>query len=669
VRLLLVSVAAICACGVPDGEYFGQIPAHDPTHLRWCNQGEPDHLDPGLASSTVSQPLVNELFDGLARFDAHALPEPSLARSWDAAPDLKTFTFHLRDDARWSDGHPVDAYDVAYSVLRVLHPLTASPNSDNLQMVANSAPFQARTVFVVRATGAIVTTDAAPAVDVTARTSSHDVQLRDLGGGMPYATVPAGTTVSLVMTTGGRATWPSPDGQPWAYVYWPRDQAGVYGWVPLNALDGEPNGDAQITPQYRARDLLYSTDAVGITVPDAHTILFTMTDPAPSFLAQTPSRAMRTVPIAQVSRWPRSWDRPAHIVTDGPFDLVAWSERDRVELVRSKTYWDRANVKLARITAYSIDDQAATTNLYYTGHCDATAANNVPSTYLPALNGELTGKAFKDYDVHPYLGVYFVWANTQQLSNRHLRRALALAIDRTVIPRFTHGGELPTAQLTPGTPIAQLSDADLAACGVPRTQPGYALVAGGGNCYVPPPGLDYDLDAARKELALARAEGGVPAEPIEYRYNAGSEAHKQIAEYLQAEWRAIGLDVRVTSEEWNSLLEDTRAHKFQLARFGNIGSSPFTESDFLPIFRCASPDNRGAYCSKDFERLMDEVPPILDLRARNAKLREAEAVMIGDAPVIPLYVYSQKHLIKPYVHGYEINLYDQPPLAGIWLDP
>ena len=48
-----------------------------------------------------------------------------------------------------------------------------------------------------------------------------------------------------------------------------------------------------------------------------------------------------------------------------------------------------------------------------------------------------------------------------------------------------------------------------------------------------------------------------------------------------------------------------------------------------------------------------------DRHARNAKLREAEAEMIGDAPVIPLYVYTQKHLVKPYVRGWQSNLLDR----------
>src|SRR5262249_16474775 len=145
---------------------------------------------------------------------------------------------------------------------------------------------------------------------------------------------------------------------------------------------------------------------------------------------------------------------------------------------------------------------------------------------------------------------------------------------------------------------------------------------------------------------------------LNYRYNAGSEAHKQIAEYLQAEWRELGIDVDIEAQEFNSLLEDTRNGNYELARLGNIGFIADTESEFLALFRCNAPENRGKYCSPEFERLMDEARTLRDRDARNAKLREAEAVMIADAPLIPLYVFTQKHLIKPYVRGLSTNLID-----------
>lgn len=704
----VVASGALVGCSLPAGDYFGRVPDGpgqiDPTHFRWCSQGEPDHLDPTLASSTVSSQLVATLFDGLTVYGRDGLPVPGLATDWEIVGDLRTFTFHLRRDARWSNGRGVTAYDVAHSALRVAHPRTASPNADALAPIKGATAYLTRRVFEMRravgglTAGEVVELAGDGGAEIDARTASHPLALRDLGAPAraAYATVPPGTPVAWMMTTGSRATLPSPDGQPWAYVLWQRDLEGVGGWVPARELDGEPDGDrrlrvhraadkdipswmprtdaarvAQREVEVRARDLVYSTDAIGIAVPDPDTIIFETADPTPYFVSLTTSRGFRATPIEAWSRWPRHWDRPEHIVTSGPFHLVAWKERDRVELVRSPTYRDRGAVRIERFTSLSIDDQGAATSSYFTGACDATAANVIPSTYLPAINGELRGgRAYKDYDVSPFLTVYFAWIQTRKLPNRHLRRALSLAIDRSAVPRFTHGGEIPTAQLTPGTPIAQLADADLAACGVARTARGVALVMVSGElCYVPPPGLDHDPEAARREIALARAEGGVPDQPIEYRYNAGSEVHKQIGEYLQAAWASIGVPVRLAAQEWNSLLDDTHRGDFEISRLGAAGTIADTESEFLAIFRCDSPDNRGRYCSPDFERRMDEARALTDRKARNAKLREAEAVMLEDAPVLPIYVYTQKHLVKPYVRDYAFNLIDQPPLWQIWLDP
>src|SRR4051812_34267951 len=91
----------VAACGVPDGDYFGRIPDDiDPHNLRWCNQGEPDYLDPVRTNSTVSAPLVIMLFDGLTTYNPDGLPIPSLATTWDISDDLRTYTFHMRHDAR-----------------------------------------------------------------------------------------------------------------------------------------------------------------------------------------------------------------------------------------------------------------------------------------------------------------------------------------------------------------------------------------------------------------------------------------------------------------------------------------------------------------------------------------------------------------------------------------
>ncbi|HEX7839165.1 MAG TPA: ABC transporter substrate-binding protein, partial [Kofleriaceae bacterium] len=172
----------LVGCGLPDGDYFGRVPGAeqiDPAHFRWCSQGEPDHLDPTLAWSTASWQLVFALFDGLTTYGADGLPVPGLATHWEIAGDLRTFTFHLRRDARWSNGRPVTAYDVAHSVFRVAHPLTASANADQLAPIKGAMAYLERRALVLRRAvgpyraGEVVERVGDAAADVDARTGTR----------------------------------------------------------------------------------------------------------------------------------------------------------------------------------------------------------------------------------------------------------------------------------------------------------------------------------------------------------------------------------------------------------------------------------------------------------------------------------------------------------------
>jgi oligopeptide transport system substrate-binding protein len=442
---------------------------------------------------------------------------------------------------------------------------------------------------------------------------------------------------------------------------WPGYQA------PLAELEADAAA-VQPTAHVRGRDLLMLPELIGMRIPDRWTFVIETPEPTPYVIASTPAGDGRPSPREAVSRWPRRWIEPGHIVTSGAMTLTAWLEKDRLELVRSPTYWNQAVVKLDALTVFSMDDQVASTNYYAAGGCDALSSNTIPTSYLPVMNGER--HSYKDYQSRPYNGIYFAYLNTEKLSNRHLRRALAFAVDRRPVTRIVHKG-FATAQFTPGTRIQDLSDADLATCGVTRATPGFAMMEEPGLCYVPPPGLDFDPAKARQELAQARQELGAqfPA-TLTYRYNSGSEGHKLIAEYLQQAWHdVLGLDIRLESQEWKTFVNDTQEGHYEMARFGATGSITNAESDFLILFKCGTPNNRARYCSQPFEDAFAAAKQITDLHARNAKLVQAERIMIEDAPVIPLYVYTQEHLRKPYVRDLAINFLDQIPIYRAWLDP
>ncbi len=707
-RRLLLAGLVLSGCGLPDGEYFGKVRDDpDPDHIVWCNSGEPEYLDPALASSTTDLKPVYAMFDGLTEYGLDGLPEKSVVTSWQISEDQRTFTFHLRGDARWSDGRPLTAHDFAYHIVRVLHPITGSKNADIHWKLKNGELYTANHVkMVMRPVAGFAAGDIVEIVgqsgavvkdlksfevpDSNLRASTHRLRLRDQGAAEAdaYASVPSGEQVTLIELSPDRA---------WAYVHWDEDD-GVYGWVPAAELDRQPNRDVAYTvrrvpPNHmpglslpplapgasrptavlRGGDLLMLPDVLGLRAPDDHTLVLETWGPLPYMIDQTPQRAFRATPRWAVSRWPKRWVYPEHIVTSGAYHLADWRIRDRIELVRSKTFWDAKNVRIERFTVFSLNDQAANSNLYIQGTCDALSSNNIPAAYLPYLTDR--GKnldRFKDFELGSYLGIYLYIINNQKITNVHYRRALNFAIDRRPIPFITRGLELPTSQYMPGPAIATLSDDELALCGVNRDTPGVAaIVQKGALCYVPPPGLDFDLVKAREELAMAKKEMGAGfRKGFSIKFNSGVEGHKLIAEYLQHEWSSkLGLQVTLESQEWKTFLKDTVNGEYDVARMGWIGNFPDPEAEFLGNFKCTSPDNRAKFCSEKFDALMAQAEGTLDRKERLAIAREAEREMIEKAAILPLYVYTLKNLRKPYVKDLAINFVDQVPFRRVWIDP
>ena len=83
-------------------------------------------LDVSLTNNTVSSNAIGQLFEGLVHLDKDGKPAPGVATSWEVSPDGLTYTFHLRDNAKWWDGSPVTAKDFVYSWTRTLDPKTKS---------------------------------------------------------------------------------------------------------------------------------------------------------------------------------------------------------------------------------------------------------------------------------------------------------------------------------------------------------------------------------------------------------------------------------------------------------------------------------------------------------------------------------------------------------------
>ncbi|MGL4381273.1 MAG: ABC transporter substrate-binding protein [Vibrio sp.] len=92
------------------------------------NGTEVASLDPHKTEGVPESNVIRDLLEGLVNQDANGNVVPGVAERWETT-DNTTFTFHIRPDAKWSNGEPVTAHDFVYSFQRAVDPATASPYS------------------------------------------------------------------------------------------------------------------------------------------------------------------------------------------------------------------------------------------------------------------------------------------------------------------------------------------------------------------------------------------------------------------------------------------------------------------------------------------------------------------------------------------------------------
>ncbi|UJL45970.1 peptide ABC transporter substrate-binding protein [Virgibacillus sp. NKC19-16] len=95
--------------------------------LRLNNWEEPTSFNPSIGFDENSWKPLNNLMEGLTRLGEDSTPEPAMAEDWDVSDDGTVYTFHLREDANWSNGDPVTAEDFVFAWQQLLDPETGSP--------------------------------------------------------------------------------------------------------------------------------------------------------------------------------------------------------------------------------------------------------------------------------------------------------------------------------------------------------------------------------------------------------------------------------------------------------------------------------------------------------------------------------------------------------------
>ena len=148
---VMVAIASLLtACtSAAKGKYFGKTVPPAGNVLRYINGPEPETLDPQLSEGQPEARIFTAIYDGLVEYGPKDMqPVPGLAKSWEISPNVDEFLFHLRDNAKWSDGKPITARDFVYSFHRGFAPETVSRTAGLGYFIKYSEAFNGEKVFV-----------------------------------------------------------------------------------------------------------------------------------------------------------------------------------------------------------------------------------------------------------------------------------------------------------------------------------------------------------------------------------------------------------------------------------------------------------------------------------------------------------------------------------------
>ncbi|MGA2397943.1 MAG: peptide ABC transporter substrate-binding protein [Steroidobacteraceae bacterium] len=383
-----------------------------------------------------------------------------------------------------------------------------------------------------------------------------------------------------------------------------------------------------------------SPDQLGVLAVRDDLLIVRLQQPAPYFLQLLTLTA--SFPIfseqAASSHSPQEW------VSNGPYVLASWVPAGNLKLTKNRRYWDAGKVRIQNVEYVPTTDDNAELRQYRAGQLDIT--QTIPSSALPSLRKERPAELL----IAPYLATAYYAINMHSnaySANAKLRQALAMAIDRR---------KLQSTLLVFGQ------------------TPAYGLI--------PPDAWNYDRqswpwssasddDRVAQARALFAAAGYSPNVPLHLRclINEGSGI-KAVAIGIASMWKeTLGIDTELITEEYrvflNSRKDTSRWDVVRLAWTADYNDA----GNFLEAFRSTSPNNDAGYMNPHYDSLLDTAALTADASERKAKLEEAERVLLSDYPIIPIYFYSVKRLVKPYVKGAKPNPLNRLYSKNLYIEP
>lgn len=574
------SVRALIAIVVLDLALIGWIAlgrgVESTADFVFISGGEHHWLDPQKVSWRHDIRVVELLFDPLVRVRLPDLTiEPATAARWDISEDGLVYTFHLRDDARWSNGDPVRADDFLYAWRRALLPDLAADYSQLLFCIDGAQ----------------------------------------------------------------------------AFFTWRSEQLAAYARRGASART--PAAAAEL---WQATEQRFA-QTVGVSAADDRTLVVRLAQPTPYFIELCAFGTLMPVHAASVSEQASispdtglltqdpGWTRPGRLVCNGPYVMTRRRFKRDVLYEANPQFYGAAAVGPRSILERIVIDKQLQVLMYDDGGADFLP--DLPSA--GPLAADLVASGREDVHLTPAAGTYFYNFNClptlpgagagadgtpNPLADPRVRKALSLAIDRqTIVQHVTRLNQPVARTFVP-----------------PGALPGYD-----------PPveaGPRYDLDEARRLLAEAGYPDGRGLRGLKILFNTGF-GHEHVAQQIQRNWAEhLGVRVGLEGVESGVFGHRLKSQDYTIARAGWFGDyrDPTT---YLDKFITTNGNNDARYSNSTYDAMMAAALVERDPVRRMALYREAEALMLADAPIAPIFQYAEVRLYDPRkVQGLHLNAWD-----------
>ena len=385
-----------------------------------------------------------------------------------------------------------------------------------------------------------------------------------------------------------------------------------------------------------------SPDKLGVTATDATHLKVTLSRPVPWLPAMMANAALFPVPQKIIQAEGDAWTAPGKLVGNGAYQLQTRVVNEKIVLVRNKHYWDDKHSVLTQVTFLPINEESSATKRYRAEDIDIT--ESFPKNMFALLKKSLPGEVYTP----DQLGTYYYAFNTQKgpTADVRVRKALSWSIDRRIIAEKVLGtGEKPAWHFTP----------DVTAGFTPQ------------QSYLQQHS-QQELNAQAKALLAAAGYG--PAKPLHLTllYNT-SESHQKIAIAVASMWKKnLGAEVTLQNQEWKTYIDSRNSGNFDVIRASWVGD--YNEpSTFLSLLTASHSGNIARFNSAEYDALLAKASTETSVQARNADYNKAEQIIADQAPIAPLYQYTNGRLIKPWVKGYPItNPEDVAYSRELWIE-